>query len=235
MKILKDFFVKWRKFGLNILLAVCPILTIVIDKNDANWIWYLGSLVALIIICFICIQWLENKETHAKKVTDFIMYIRGVYDTLNFKKDSLTRIMIYLFDKQSKILRQVTPYYPEQDDDNYYGSFVNGLPITKGVAGQAYREGNKNDDLPIIRYIIKKGIPFVNQMMNFGFTEAEAKKLRSDRKSYLSIPVKDNRRNVFGVIFMDSAEENTFEQLKRDAILPKIASFMVPYLKGCQR
>ena len=112
------------------------------------------------------------------------------------------RITLYVPERQKpSLLVQMVPYVPTKK----FGPFKGGLDVSKGITGLCFRVKE------VTLNVLKPGGDFRKTMIKqYGFTQAEANKLESDKKSYLAIPVFDRENKVAGVVFCDSTKKKGF-------------------------
>lgn len=190
-----------------------------VTKRWQGWIYMVA--VAWLGIASIC------KVAQAKTQDDVQKYNQGhdglfgavhtIYGAISTHKnfseqhDERLRITVHTVvaangqDSAPEELEQLLPYVGGQG-----GAVGRRFSIRSGIIGKAVREKavfafmRQNDDYEA----------FVNELVkDWAYTEKDARRLRSDRKSWMAIPIfESDTKTVIAVVYLDSSDRNLFDE-----------------------
>lgn len=126
--------------------------------------------------------------------------LRVVRDMLNLSPDEDVRCAIFrptVFRKELVEVVMATEGGEQQRKNRVR------MKISQGEAGRAYRTGQ-------LCYVPITGDWRTQLMTEFGFTDREISKFRSDRKSYLCVPILGEHDKVLAVLSFDSKYPDSF-------------------------
>ncbi len=114
-------------------------------------------------------------------------------------------------DKDAEELEQLLPYIGGEGK-----GAGRKFSIRSGIIGKAAREkspfafSRQNDDHEAFIEELKS---------NWAYTEEDARKLKSDRKSWMAVPIFGENNAVVGVVYLDSNEKDFFNERVKEAVI----------------
>jgi hypothetical protein len=213
-----------KKWVIEILTVVFPIIaacvTVWNNYSDPDKQWSNITLVAGIVWLIIAslarvvhAYHLDKKETKQNNYEGLLGAANVLYSTVskhlqyddgNSGKLRITMHRVTFKNKKSEPvgLVQMIPYVGGKG-----GEAGRAFTINPGIIGHVARNGK-------VRVATRVGddqAAFVSELMsNWFYTEAEARSLTSDRKTWMAVPILSKDKNVLVVVYLDSTEREAF-------------------------
>lgn len=176
----------------------------------------LGSVCAWLLIASV-IKVLAAKAQDTKE--DLAKGHDGIRAALHIVHTTVSRVGKLETPEQRRSLRvtfhRVVPPLESSDYIEQIVSYVGGngsepgrrFSIRSGITGRAIRE---NAVFLMSRQSVKYE-DYVNELVSdWSYTEADAKKMTTDRFSAMAVPVKGRGQDVLGVVYLDSSSKDFF-------------------------
>ncbi len=226
-------------------------------KSWDTWKPHWPVLVILIFwfIGYLYTRYSKNSASISHELYNFITWFcEDIYTRKDKKKDIRCTIWVPLGEQSQNApirLVQVVSYFPLtstlfDDTDKRTGNIrKNGRPFRTykvsrrhnteyspiGILGRTALRAVSGEEPIVIKEQFSKSTNFIDHMMNYwNFTEFQAERLTPDRKSYLCLPMVDNKnRELLGILYFDSRKTRTFDNkfVRRvERYLPRFASII---------
>lgn len=144
---------------------------------------------------------------------------------MEFAPEADIRCTIWVAEKNSEWLKQITHYLPANVTGDNRRSRV-----SKGVIGYSYRakeylvvslKGDEYNDVQVFRKYMMK---------SWGYNQKEANDLTVDRRAYLAAPIVSSEDVVVGIIYCDSCDPNAFDLPETEQLVVKLTPFFTELL-----
>jgi hypothetical protein len=171
----------------------------------AGYYHHIGIGAAVAALWVLGLAYFNWPERHNRTALEETLSALPAYLGLPDTADVRCAIYVPVAGSLEEHLRCVTNYMPEGRRRVGYR-----LPTSKGIIGKAYRFAETRVDiLDDPKYDNPQ--EFRRYMMDlYGFTEAEARELRADRRAYLASPVLAPGNIKLGIIYMDTNQADAF-------------------------
>jgi hypothetical protein len=208
-------------------------------KDWAIWKphWPVLVVLAAWAVGYLLERYANHADLKSNELYDALTWFcQDILGTRNDKRKDIRCIILVPLGSQSRKrpirLVQVTPYFPKTStlfDDN---GVPTGVSRTNGKPFRSFRIAKRNNngfspigiigrtamnalsgDIPTVeKEFFDSRTDFINHMVNnWNFTEFQARKLTTDRKSYLCFPMVDkNRKELLGILCFDSCKTKAF-------------------------
>jgi hypothetical protein len=165
----------------------------ILIRNELYW-WLLApAAIVVLLSVFVNLPWWTKPATVS-------VLLRMVRDVIRAPPDDDVRVAIF---RPTLFRRNLVEVVMATAGGEYQRKDRARMKVSQGVAGRVYRTRQ-------LCYVPITGDWHVQLMTEFGFTSKELSEFRSDRKSYLCVPILREHDKVVAVLSFDSKYPDTF-------------------------
>jgi hypothetical protein len=211
--------------GLWVLLVVCLSGTVGLPffindfiKNQKLWLAVLlGCIDAGAFVGAYILRDVISREGFSGKWSSVVKRAFGnleaTYYLAGFSHRDGARITLFAPHQRKKnCLVQITPYFPTKE----FGSFKRCLDVSKGIVGKCFRTGEAQIQ------VVNRNADYRSELVTkWGFTEEETRKISSDKRAFLALPIVNKNDKVGAIVYLDAKSRTAFD-VHRIALINKV-------------